>query len=169
MSKSTQLDHSTPVLSSPFSVRFAETDSMGVVHHSAYIVWFEMGRVAWMDAVGVPYTEIAQSGYHLAVTYVQAAYRASCRFGDAVVVAAFLEQLRSRQVSFRYEIRHATEGTLLVTGSSTHICVDLDGAMARLPRTLLDRLVVGSERLQDGQLTDGLVSRQDRTGGEGIR
>ena len=58
-------------------VRFAETDSMGVVHHANYVVWFEVGRVAWMKAAGMPYTEIAASGHHLAVTAIHAEYRAS--------------------------------------------------------------------------------------------
>ena len=49
-------------------VRYAETDAMGIVHHSNYVIWFELGRIAWMDAVGVPYAEVAAGGNHFAVT-----------------------------------------------------------------------------------------------------
>ena len=85
-------------------VRFAETDLMGVVHHSNYLIWFEAARVAWMDAAGVPYTEVAAGGHHFAVTAVQVEYRASARFGDTVRITAFVETLRSRKVDFGYDV-----------------------------------------------------------------
>src|SRR5690554_2926587 len=76
------------------TVRFAETDLMGVVHHSAYVVWFEAGRVAWMSAAGMPYAEVGATGHHFAVTAVHAQYRAAARFGDVVRVITRLTQLR---------------------------------------------------------------------------
>jgi acyl-CoA thioester hydrolase len=128
-------------------VRFAETDAMGVVHHAAYIVWLEMGRVAWLTAAGVPYIEVAASGHHFAVTGLQAQYRAACGFGDTVRIETHVRQLRSRQVEFGYELYHAVTGVLLVTATSEHICVDLAGKMARLPAAFLERLQAGAARL----------------------
>lgn len=128
-------------------VRFAETDQMGVVHHSSYIVWFEMGRVAWMKAAGMPYTEVADSGHNFAVTTIHAAYRASCRFGDTVQIVTRLTKLRSRQVEFHYEVRNAADQTVLATGSSEHICVDGVGKMTKIPSTIYERLWRGAERL----------------------
>ena len=49
-------------------VRFAETDAMGIVHHATYVIWCEAGRVSWIEAVGMPYAEVAAGGNHLAVT-----------------------------------------------------------------------------------------------------
>jgi acyl-CoA thioester hydrolase len=135
------------VVSTEISVRFAETDLMGVVHHSAYIVWFEVGRVAWLRASGVPYTEFSAAGRHLAVTDIQASFRASCKFGDIVRIHTCLQRLRSRQMDFTYEIRHAADDTLLVTGTSEHVCVDEAGRTARLPSELLARLQAGFDRI----------------------
>ena len=132
------------------AVRFAETDLMGVVHHSSYIVWFEAGRVAWMEAAGMPYSEFSKSGHHFAVTAVQAEYRAAARFGDVVRVVTRLSRLRSRQVAFTYEVRHAVTNERLVTGFTEHICVDLDGRMAKIPPHVIDRLMAGAERLAGG-------------------
>jgi len=132
-------------------VRFAETDAMGVVHHGAYIVWFECGRVAWMVAAEMPYTEVAASGHHFAVTGVHAAYRASARFGDTVRIVTRLAKLRSRQVEFSYEIRNGADGVLLATGVSEHICVDLAGRMAKIPPAIFDRLQQGASRLASEQ------------------
>jgi acyl-CoA thioester hydrolase len=128
-------------------VRFAETDQMGVVHHSSYIVWFEMGRVAWMKAANMPYTEVAGSGYNFAVTAIHAAYRAASRFGDTIQIVTRLANLRSRQVEFTYEIRNAADQTLLATGSSEHICVDQSGKMTKIPQSIYNRLIAGAERL----------------------
>ena len=135
-------------VSTEIAVRFAETDLMGVVHHGAYIVWFEVGRVAWMDAAGMPYREIAQGGNHFAVTGIHATYRSSATFGDILRIQTRLIKLRSRQVSFAYEVSHCDSAELLVTGSSDHICVDLDGRMAKLPQPILDRLWEGANALK---------------------
>ena len=133
------------------TVRFAETDLMGVVHHSSYVVWFEAGRVEWMAVAGMPYAEIAATGHHFAVTAIHAEYRAAARFGDVVRVETRLMRLRSRQVAFGYEIRHASRGELLATGSSEHICVDLNGRMAKIPGDVITRLVAGAQGLAAGQ------------------
>ena len=129
------------------AVRFAETDLMGVVHHSTYIIWFEAGRVAWMTAAGMPYAEVAATGHHFAVTAIHAEYRAAARFGDVVRVITRLTRLRSRQVAFAYDVRHAVTDERLATGSSEHICVDLDGRMAKIPEDVVARLMAGAERL----------------------
>jgi len=126
-------------------VRFAETDLMGVVHHAAYLPWFEVGRVAWMKEVGMPYTDIADTGHHLAVTGISAAYRSSVSFGDTVRVHTWLTKLRSRQVQFTYEIRNLADDAIAVTGVSDHICVDLEGKMAKVPTQVMAKLKAGQE------------------------
>lgn len=131
------------------TVRFAETDAMGVVHHATYVIWFEAGRVAWMEAAQMPYAEIAAGGHHFAVTALRVEYRTAARFGDRVRVVTWLERLRSRQVAFRYEVRHAAGDELLATGVSEHICVDLDGRMAKIPAAVVERLRAGAQQLAE--------------------
>ena len=123
------------------TVRFAETDQMGVVHHSEYVVWFEAGRVALMAAAGMPYTEIAGAGYNFAVTDLQCRYRSAIRFGDAVQVITRLGSLRSRQIEFTYEIRNRQTGLLYADGHTRHICVDGDGRMTRVSERISQRLL----------------------------
>lgn len=139
-------DSENPGVALDIRVRFAETDAMGIVHHSNYIVWFEAGRVAWMDAAGMPYAEVAAGGNHFAVTGVQVEYRTPVRFDDRLQVITRLVKLRSRQVSFAYEVRNA-ENELLVTGGSDHICVDLEGRMTRIPGHVMERLRTGTATL----------------------
>ena len=135
------------IVATDLTVRFAETDAMGVVHHGAYVIWFECGRVAWMVAAEMPYTEVAASGHHFAVTGLHVAYRTSARFGDPIRIVTRVTKLRSRQVEFSYEVRNASDDTLLVTGVSEHVCVDLTGRMAKIPQQIFDRLQAGAARL----------------------
>jgi acyl-CoA thioester hydrolase len=51
-----------PAVEVTFRVRYFETDAMGVVHHSAYITWFEEGRSAFTRAIGYPYSRMEQEG-----------------------------------------------------------------------------------------------------------
>ena len=140
----------TPTVTLDLTVRFAETDAMGIVHHSNYLVWFEAARVAWLDAAGVPYKEVADNGNHFAVTGVQVEYRAPARFGDVVRVTAVVERMRSRQVIFAYTVRNAADAALLASGRTEHISVDLSGRMASLPPAIFERLRAGLERLRGG-------------------
>ncbi len=128
-----------PSIAVDIPVRFAETDAMGIVHHSAYIVWFELGRVTWMDAMGVPYTEVAEGGNHFAVTKVEVQYRGAIRFGEVVKLETTVTMLRSRQVSFSYSVYNG-KGDLAATGRTDHICVDLAGHSAKIPDSVFTRL-----------------------------
>lgn len=150
-------DESRAAVALELPVRFVETDAMGVVHHSNYLVWFEAARVHWMDRAGVPYAEVAAGGNHFAVTAAGVEYRAPAHFGDVVRVTASLAQLRSRQVRFEYVVEKVAGRVLLATGYTQHTCVDLAGHMAKIPPAILDRLIDGMKQLVQGQ-TDQAVA-----------
>ena len=50
------------VTESKITVRYAETDKMGIVHHSVYAVWFEVGRTDFIRQAGMPYSVMEQKG-----------------------------------------------------------------------------------------------------------
>lgn len=113
-------------------VRFAETDQMGIAHHSAYVVWCEAGRVEWLRHRGLSYRDMEDEGTSLAVSHVEIAYRAAARFDDELVVATRLEEARSRRVAFAYRITREGDGTLLATARSEHVPTDREGRAVRL-------------------------------------
>ncbi len=121
------------VVETRFRVRFCETDAMGIVHHAAYITWFEEGRSSFTRAVGYPYAQMEREGISLAVAEVAARYHRPARYDDEVRVETCLEQLGSRGMTFTYEVRRAEDGELLVTGRSSHISIDRAGRVVRLP------------------------------------
>jgi acyl-CoA thioester hydrolase len=128
------------VVETRFRVRYHETDTMGIVHHAAYITWFEEGRSAFTRAIGYPYSRMEAEGIALAVAEVTARYHRPARYDDEVAVLARLDSHGSRGMTFSYEIRRASDGALLVSGKSTHVSIGPDGQVRRLPEELRLRL-----------------------------
>ena len=87
-----------------FHVRYAETDQMGIVHHSAYIPWLEEARSALSRQYGRSYADFEREGLGLAVTDLRVRYIQPTRYDRAVTVHIRVSRLRSRQVCFEYEI-----------------------------------------------------------------
>ena len=121
-------------------VRFAETDQMGVVHHSVYPVWFEAGRVEWMRQRDLSYRELEDSGISLAVSRLEVTYRAASRFDDLVRVESTMVSARSRHVVFEYRVTLQPGGSLVATGRSEHVPTDRSGRAVRLPESWLSQL-----------------------------
>lgn len=118
----------------PITVRYAETDAMGVVHHSSYIVWLEAARVDWMKHVGFPYTQVEGMGVAFAVVEVNFVYRAAARFGDEIEVEVWLEELASRTLRFGYRVWKGE--TLLGEGFTRHLGQDPSGKAIRIPEEI---------------------------------
>jgi acyl-CoA thioester hydrolase len=108
---------------SSLRVRYAETDAMGVVHHAAYVPWFEVGRVNLLRAAGCPYGDIEARGLLVVLSDLQVRYRSPARFDDEVVIETQLITLKSRQIAFRYRALLAATATILVEGQTNHIVV----------------------------------------------
>ena len=97
-------------------VRYYETDQMGIVHHSNYIRYFECGRIAMLEEVGLPMHKIEESGIMLPIISVECRYKYPAKLGDRLrIVTSFTELPRAR-FTVMSEI-YNQEGQLLVEGS----------------------------------------------------
>ena len=115
-------------------VRYAETDQMGIVYYANYLVWMEVGRVAYCRQAGFEYRDMErQDGVMLTVTEAHCKYRAAARFDDEVRVLTWVIESRSRTVRFAYEMLRAEGDQLLATGETLHLVCDLEGNPVRLP------------------------------------
>jgi acyl-CoA thioester hydrolase len=126
-----------------FYVRFAETDLMGIVHHSQYVVWMEEGRSDFMRRKGFTFDQWEAAGIGFAVSELNLRYHAPARYGERVTVRTHLESLRSRQIVFRYEIVNADSRQELVTGTVKLIAVDRQNQVRTIPKEV-QKLVAGS-------------------------
>lgn len=116
------------------NVRYAETDQMGIVYYANYLVWFEVGRVAWCRAMGFNYGDMeAKDGRYLVVAEASCRYKAPARFEDDIVVRTALGRTNDRVIRYLYEIRRKKDNELLATGETAHVVTDLNHRPARLP------------------------------------
>ncbi len=115
-------------------VRYAETDQMGVVYHSNYIIWFEVGRVEMLRQMGFTYREMEkQDGTHIAVVEVRCRFKAPALYDDTILVRTSLMNVRDSLLHFGYEILRETDGTLLAEGETVHIVVGADFKRTPIP------------------------------------
>ncbi len=131
------------VLETTFYVRFAETDLMGIVHHSQYVVWMEEGRSDFMRRKGFTFDKWGQAGIAFAVSELNLRYHAPARYGERVTVRTWVESLRSRQIVFGYEIVNADSRLGLVTGTVKLIAVDKHNQVRTIPREVMGILTPG--------------------------
>ncbi len=121
---------------SHIAVRYAETDAMGVVHHASYIVWYEVGRTEWLQALNYSYAEFERSGFYLVVAEIGARYVRPIRYGDPVLLRTRVGELKSRSIRFDYEVEHPESGEMYANGFSRHILTDHQGAIRKWPEAM---------------------------------
>ena len=105
---------------SKITARYAETDQMGIVHHSVYPVWFEVARTEFIRHVGMSYTEMEQAGVMLPLAGLTCRYYYPARYEDEVTVTVSIQTFTPARIEFLYEVHHAETGKLLVRGTTLH-------------------------------------------------
>jgi acyl-CoA thioester hydrolase len=120
------------------TVRYAETDMMGIVYHGNYLPWFEVGRTTLLKECGLPYKDLEALGYHLPVIEVGVKYLRPARYDDTVTIVTRLKERPTLRVQLEYEVRRGDE--LLVTGFTTHAFINKTGEPVRPPPHLVERM-----------------------------
>ncbi len=106
-------------------VRYAETDRMGIVYHTNFAVWFEVGRVELLRQLGFEYKEMEQEEKcHLPVVDLRVRYKLPAQYDDEIVVRTELKNARATLLHFSYEVFRERDRALLATGETMHIIVD---------------------------------------------
>lgn len=124
------------------SVRYAETDQMGVVHHSNYFVYFEMARIEYLRSLGLPYDWLERENIYLMVLEAYCKYKAPAHFDDILVVETSLSKLTSAQLGLSYRVFRDKDRLLVAEGSSVLVCVDENRKPRRIPDKLRNALSV---------------------------
>ena len=115
-------------------VRYVETDQMGVVYHSNFLIWFEVGRVEFLRQLGFTYRDMErEDGCYIAVVDARCRYKAPARYDDQILVRTFFKNLRASLIHFGYEILREPDMTLLAEGETTHIVTDAQLQRRELP------------------------------------
>lgn len=136
--------HGTAPHRTTFSVRYNETDQMGVVHHSEYVNYFELGRTEMMRAHGLEYAEMERRGVLLAVVDVALRFLKPARFGDELVIETRIAEVERVRVRFEYEVKLGAE--VVCRGHTVLACVGRDLVPKRLPEE--DRARMAALRIE---------------------
>ena len=103
-------------------VRFAETDAQGVAHNSAYLVWFEVARIAYLARFRGGYKSLQADGYEALTTESHVRYLQPIFFDDRIKISARCIDVRGAR--FRYEYVLEREGEIVADGWTQHAVVD---------------------------------------------
>jgi acyl-CoA thioester hydrolase len=115
-------------------VRYAETDQMGVVYHSNFFVWFEIGRVELFRELGVVYKEMEEKDdCFIVVGECQCRFKRPARYDDVLRIRTRIAEASKRKIIFAYEVVNNASGELLATGETTHVICDKLGRSKSLP------------------------------------
>lgn len=107
-----------------FIVRYAETDQMGVVHHSNYAVWFEAGRTDYLRKTGMSNSEIEARGMMLPLSKLNCTFKSPAKYEDEVIVKTRIKKMSCARVEFEYEVINSEDGKILAVGETIHAWTD---------------------------------------------
>jgi acyl-CoA thioester hydrolase len=119
-------------------VRYVETDQMGIVHHSNYYAWFEVGRTEYITEVGMTYKQMEEAGIMLPVVESSCKYIEGAKYEDILIIETFMKELNGAKVIFNYNVVRESDGKVLAKGSTTHAFVNKKFRVVNLKKANAD-------------------------------
>lgn len=114
--------------------RYSETDKAGVVHHSVYPVWFEMGRTELLRANGLAYKDLEQAGVFFVVAELHIKYRRAAYYDEKLELQTTCSTVTPSRIEHIYKLTRCNDGLVLAEGSSVLAHVDAQGKIRRVPK-----------------------------------
>jgi acyl-CoA thioester hydrolase len=112
--------------------RYVETDRGGVVHHSVFPIWFEMGRTELLRANGIVYRDLETAGVFFVVAEMHVKYRRPATYDDALRLETTCSKVTAGKVEHTYRLTRP-DGLLLAEGSTVLACIGADRKVRRIP------------------------------------
>lgn len=119
--------------------RYAETDKGGVVHHSVYPVWFEMGRTELLRADGIAYRDLEAQGIFFVVAEMRIKFRRPAFYDEELLLETTCSNITPGKVEHTYRLTRRSTGVLLAEGSSVLACVNAEGKIRRVPEFIFPK------------------------------
>jgi acyl-CoA thioester hydrolase len=113
--------------------RYSETDQGGVVHHSVFAVYFEMGRTELLRANGLAYKNLEEAGVFFVIAQLQIKYRRPAFYDEKLELLTTCTDVTASKVEHSYKLTRLATGEVLAEGSSVLAGVDSQGKIRRMP------------------------------------
>jgi acyl-CoA thioester hydrolase len=107
---------------------------MGLLHHSSYFVYFEMGRTELLRQRGVSYRDLEDAGHLLVIINIGCKFRRPAAYDDLLTLRTTVTRMTHVKIEHAYQLFR--DGTLLAEGHSVLACIDRDGRPQALPFVL---------------------------------
>ena len=120
------------------TVRYAETDMMGIVYHANYLPWFEVARTQLLREQGFPYRQLEADGYRIPVLEVAAKFIRPAVYDDNLTIVVTMRDKPLLRIRLEYEVFRGEE--LLASGHSAHAFCDLNGRPTRPPPAFVAKM-----------------------------
>ena len=118
-------------------VRYSETDAMGLLHHSRFLVYFEIGRTELFRAQGGSYRRMEELGLFFVVASINVKFKRPARYDDVLTLTTEITKQTPAKMIHGYQLRRGDE--LLCEAESLIACVDTEGLVQRIPDDLISR------------------------------
>ena len=90
-------------------VRFYELDPYGHLNHSAYVQFFETGRVELLEEVGLDLESLAARGYRFVVNRIETSFDRPVRGGETITVETEVVEFRRASSVWRQRLLRGGE------------------------------------------------------------
>lgn len=119
-------------------VRYAETDQMGIVHHSNYLIWFEAGRTDFIKGSKISYTEMEQEGILIPLAESNCKYIVGAKYEDELIIKTWVKELTLVKVEFNYSVIREKDEKEIAKGSTLHVFVSKEFKIINLKKSNLE-------------------------------
>jgi acyl-CoA thioester hydrolase len=113
---------------------------MGIVYHTNYIRWFEIGRTELLREMDIPYSQIEIMGYSLPLTEVHCHFLYPARYDQNILIETEISYFRRASIKFNYIIFDEKKEKILVEGESVHTCINKQGKIVRVPSNIAEKI-----------------------------
>lgn len=104
-------------------VRYPDCDSMGIVHHAVYPIWYEMARMDFFEKCGFGYEYAHSRGVDPAMVNLEMNYGSPVSFPGTVTIRTRVTLCAGKKLSFSYEVYTPGNDKPNATARSFHIWV----------------------------------------------
>ena len=122
---------------SKIRVIYADTDAMGIVYHTNYIKWFEIGRTELLRDMGITYAAFESRGFNLPLTKAYCHYMLPARYDQILLIETDIEYIKRASVKFNCAIWDEKQEKMLVEGYTVHACTNGEGKVVRIPEDVM--------------------------------
>ena len=98
--------------------RYAETDQMGIVHHSVYAIWYEFARTEHFNKIGMRYDELEKDGIITPIINLTCDYKKPAYYNQEVTIETKVIKLTPVKFIVEYRVYDKNDD-LLNIGTTT--------------------------------------------------